>query len=193
MSTDMMPSNHPILRQTLLLVPAIFSRIRIFSNDSALCIMWPKYRSFSFSISPSNEYSGLIFLRIDWFHLLAVQRALKSPLQYHSLKASIFWHSAFFMAQFSHLYMTTGKTIALTIGTFVSQLMSVLFNMLSRFVIAFLPRSNHLLVLWLQSPSIVILETKKKVCHCFSFFPLIYLPWSDGTRCHDLSFLNAEF
>ena len=152
----------------------------------------PKYWSFSFSISPSNEYSGLISFKIDWFDLLAVQGTLKSLLQHHNLKALVLWHSAFFMVQLSHPYMTTGKTIALTRWTFVSKVMSLFFNMLSRLVIAFLPRSNHLLISWLQSPSAVILEPKKIVCHCFYCF-LIYLSWSDGTRCHDLHFLNAEF
>ena len=189
---SLMPSNHLILCHPLLLLPSFFSSIRIFSNDSALCIRWPKYWSFSFSISPSNEYSGLVFLRIDWFDLLAVQRAPKSLLQYHSLKATILQCSVFFMAQLSHLYMTTGKTIALTIGTFVSQLMSVLFNMLPRFVIAFLSRSNHLLVLWLQSPSTVILETKKiksvtvsivspSICH---EFPHLFGYHHSFPKCH---------
>ena len=134
----------------------------------------PKYWSFSFSISPSNEYSGLISFKIDWFDLLAVQGTLKSLLQHHNLKALVLWHSAFFMVQLSHPYMTTGKTIALTRWTFVSKVMSLFFNMLSRLVIAFLPRSNHLLISWLQSPSAVILEPKKIVCHCFYCF-LIYL------------------
>ena len=152
-----------------------------------------KYWTFSFSISPSNEYLGLISFRIDWSELLVVQRTLKSLLQHHSSKASILWRSAFFTVQLSHPYMTTGKTIALTRWTFVGKVISLLFNMLSRLVIAFLPRSRHLLISWLQSPSAVILEPlKNKVCHCFYCFP-IYLPWSDGTRCHDLSFLNVEF
>ena len=149
-------------------------------------------KSFSFTISPSNEYSGLIPFRMDWLDLLAVQGTLKNLLQNHSSKASILWCSAFFMVWFSHPSMTTGKTIALTIWTFVSKVMSLLFNMLSRLVITFLPRSKHLLISWLQSPSAVILTPKNKVCHCFHCFP-IYFPWSDGTRCHDLSFLNAEF
>ena len=133
----------------------------IFSSEWALCIRWPKYWSFSFSISPSNEYSGFISFRIDWFDLLAIQGILKSLLQHHSSKASILQCSTFFMVQFSHPCMTTGEIIALTIQTFVSKLMSLLFNMLSRFVIAFLPRSKHLLIPWLQSLSTVILETKK--------------------------------
>ena len=151
-----------------------------------------KYWSFSSSISPSNEYSGLISIRMDWFDLLSVPGALKSLLQHHSSKASILQHSAFFIVQFSHSYMTTGKTIALTRQTFVGKVMSLLLNMLSRFVIAFLPKNKCLLISWLQSPSAVILEPKKIVSHYFHCFP-IYLPWSDGTRCHDLRFLNVEF
>ena len=148
--------------------------------------------SFSFSISPSNEYSGLISFRIDWFDLLAVQGTLKSFLQHHSWKASILQLSAFFMVQLSHPYMTIGKTRALTRWTSVSNLMSLPFNKLSKFVMAFIPRSKHLLISWLQSPSAVILEPKKIECHCF-YFPPLYLPWSDGRRCHDISFLNVEF
>ena len=140
-----MPSNHLILYCPLLL-PSIFPSIRIFSNESVLHIRWPKYWSFSFSISPSNEYSGLIFFSIDWFNLLAVQGMLKSLLQHYSSKASILWHSAFFIVQLSHPYMTTGKTIALTRRTFVGKVMSLLFNMLSRLVISFLPRSKCLLI-----------------------------------------------
>ena len=136
-----MPSNHLILCRPLLLPPSIFPSIRVFSSESVLCIRWPKYWSFSFNISPSNEYSGLIFFRTDWLDLLAVQGTLKSLLQYHSSKASIFQHSVFFTVQFSHPYMTTGKTIALTRRTFVGKIMSLLFNMLSRWVITFLPRS----------------------------------------------------
>ena len=157
----MMPSNHLILRLPLLLLPSIFPRIRIFSKESALLIRWPKYWSFSFSISPSNEYSGLISFRIDWLELLAVQGTLKSLLQHHSSKASILQHSAFLMVQLSHPYTTTGKVIALTRQTFVGSVMSLLFNMLSRFFIAFLPRHKCLLILWLQSPSTVILEPPK--------------------------------
>ena len=138
-----------------------FPSNRVFSSESALCIRWPKYWDFSFSISPSNEYSGLVSFRMDWFALLAVQGTLKSLLQHHSSKASIFQHSAFFVVQLSHPYMTTGRIIALTIWTFVGKAMSLFFNMLSRFVIAYLPRSKYLLIWWLQSPSIVILETKK--------------------------------
>ena len=141
---SVMPSNHLILCHPLLLPPSIFPSIRVFSNESVLCIRWPKYQSFSFSISPSNEYSGLISFRIDWFDLLAVQGTLKSRLQHHNSKASILQHSAFFVVPLSHPYMTTGKTIALTRRTFVDKVMSLLFNMLSRFVIAFLPRSERL-------------------------------------------------
>ena len=157
----------------LLLLSSIFPNIRLFSSESVLHIRWPKYWNFSFRISPSNEYSGLISFMIDWFDLLAVQGTLKSLLQHHSSKASIFQCSAFFMVQLSHPYMTTGKTIALTGWTFVDK-MSLLFNILSRLVIAFLPRSKSLLISWLQSPSAVILEPKKIVCHCFHYFP-IYL------------------
>ena len=186
-----MPSNYLILCRPLLLPSSIFPSIRVFSNESVLLIRWPKYWSFSFSISPSNEYSGLISFRMDWWDLLAVQETLKSLLQYHSSKASIVWHSAFFLVQLSHPYMTTGKTTALTRWTVVGKVMSLLFNMLSRLVIVFIPRSKHLLISWLHSPSAVILEPPKQslpLFHCFS----IYLPWSDATRCHDLRFLNVE-
>ena len=144
-----MPSNHLILCCPLLLLPSIFPSIRVFSYESALCIRWLKYWSFSFNISTSNDHPGRISFRMDWLDLLAVQGTLKSLLQHHSSKASILWHSAFFTVQLSHPYMTTGKTIALTIWTFVSKVMSLLFNTLSRFVIAFPPRSNHLLISWL--------------------------------------------
>ena len=160
-----MPSNHLILCRLLLLLPSIFPSIRVFSNESALHMRWPKYWSFSFNISPFNEHPGLISFRMDWLYLLAVQGTLKSLLQHHSSKASILWCSAFFIVQFSHPYMTTGKTIALTRQTFVGKVMSLLFNMLSRLVITFLPRSKRLLISWLQSP---------KVSHCFP----IYLPFS---------------
>ena len=186
-----MPSNHLILCHPLLL-PSILPSIRVFSSESALRIRWPKYWSFSFSVSLSNEYSGLISFRIDWFDLFAIQGTLKSLLQHYNLKASILRHSAFFIVQLSHSYMTTGKTIALTIQTFICKVMSLLYNTLSRFVIAFLPRNKRLLILWLQSQATVILEPKKVKSHCFHCFP-IYLPWSVGTRCHDLSFLNVEF
>ena len=161
---SVMPSNHLILCCPLLLLPSIFPSIRVFSNESVLHIRWPKYWSFSFSISLSNEYSGLISFRMDWLDLLAVQGTLKSLLQHHSSKASILMFSAFFIAQLSHPYMTTGKTIALTRWTFVDKVMSLLFNVLSRLVIAFLPRSKCLLISWLQSPSAVILEPKKIKC-----------------------------
>ena len=157
---SVMPSNHLILCHPLLL-PSIFLSIRVCSTESALCIRWPKYWSFSFSISPSNEYSGMIFFRMDWLDILAVQGTLKSLLQHHSSKASILWHSAFFIVQFSHPYITTGKTKTLTRQTFVDKVMSLLFNMLSRFIIAFLQRSKHLLISWLQSPPAVILEPQK--------------------------------
>ena len=170
---SVMPSNHLILYCPLLLLPSIFPSIRIFSSESVLRIRWPEYWSFSFNISPSSEYSGLISFRMDWLDLLAVQGTLKSLLQHHSSKVSVLWHSAFFIVQLSHPYMTTGKTIALTQWTFVGKVMSLLFNMLSRLVIAFLPRSQHLLISWLQSPSAVIFGAQKnKVCH---WFP-IYLP-----------------
>ena len=152
-----MLSNHLILCRPLLLPPSIFPSIRVFSNESVLCIRWPKYWSFSFHISPSNEYSGLIFFRIDWLDLSSVQGTLKS-LQHHSSKASILRLSAFFIVQFSYPYMTTGKTISLPRWTFVGKVMSLLFNMLSRLVITFLPRSKRLSISWLQLPSAVILE-----------------------------------
>ena len=156
-----MPSNHLMLCWLLLLPPSIFPSIRVFSNESVLHIKWPKYWSFSLSISPSNEYSGLIFFRMDWLDLLAVQGTLRNLLQHHSSKASIFWHSAFFIVQLSHLYMTTGKTIVLSRQIFVGKVMSLPFNMLSRLIIAFLPSSKSLLISWLQSPSAVILVPKK--------------------------------
>ena len=188
-----MPSNHFIFCHPLLLHPSILPSIRVFSNELALRIRWPKYWSFSFSISPSNEYSGPISFRTDWLDLLAVQGTVKSLLQHHRSKTSILWCSTFYMVQLSHPYMTTGKTIALTIWIFVSKIMFLLFNMLSSFAIVFLLRSKHLLISWLQSPCAVILEPKKiKICHCFHCFP-IYLPWSDGAGCHDLHFLNVEF
>ena len=150
----MMPTNHIVLCCHLLLLPSIFPSIRVFSNESVFHIRWPKYWSFNFSISPSNEYSGLISFRMDWLDLLAVQGTLKSLLQYHSSKASILWCSAFFIVQLSHPYVTTGKTIAFTRWTFDGKVMSLLLNMLSRFVTAFLLRSKRLLILWLQSPSV---------------------------------------
>ena len=187
-----MPSNHLILCCPLLLLPSIFPSIRVFSKESVLHIRWPKYWSFSFSISPSNEYSGLIFLRIDWFDLLEVQGILKSFLQHHSSKASIFQHSAFFVVQLSHPYMTTGKTIAFTRQIFVYNVS--VFNMLSRLVIAFLPRSKHLLTSWLQSPSAVTLESKKIKSSLFPLFSHLFamkyrdqMPWSSFFECWVLS------
>ena len=158
---SVMPSNHLILCHPLLLLPSVFPRIRVFSNESALCIRCPKYWSLSFNIRPSNEHPGLISYRMDWLDLLAVQGTLKSLFQHHSSKASILRHSAFFIVQLSHPYLTTGKTIALTRWTFVDKVMSLLFNMLSRLVITFLPRSKHLLISWLKSPSAVIVEPPK--------------------------------
>ena len=187
-----MLSNYHILCH-LLILPLIFPSIGDFSNESVLCIRWPKYWNFSFSISPANEHLVLISFRMDWLDLFAFQGTLKTLLQHHSSKASILWHSAFFMAQLWHPYMTTGKNVALTIKTFVGKIMSLLFNMLSRFVITFLPRSKHLLISWLPSPSVVIFGAQEnKVYYCFHCFP-IYLLWSNGTGCYDLRFLNVEF
>ena len=170
---SVIPSSHLILCHPLLPLPSIFPSISVFSNQSTLCLRWPKYWSFSFNISPSNEHPGLISFRLDWLDLLALQGTLKSLLQHHSSKASILRHSAFFIVQYSHPYMTTGKTIALTIRNFVGKVMSMLFNMLSRLVITFLPRSKHLLISWLQSPSAVVFGAQKnKVSHCFPiYFP----------------------
>ena len=172
---DAIQPSHPLFSPLLLLL-SIFPSIRVFSNESALLIRWPKYWSFSFSISPSNEYSGLISFKIHWFDLLAVQETFKSILQHHNSKASILWHSAFLVVYLSHQYMTTGNTIALTTQTSVGKVISLLFNMLSRFVIAFLPRIKHLLILWLQSLSAVILEPKKIKYVAISSFP--HLPCS---------------
>ena len=175
-----MPSNHLILCHRLLLLSSVFSSIRVFSSESVLCIRWPNYWSFSFSISPSNECSWLISFRIDWLDLLAVQGTLKSLLQHHGSEASILWYSTFFIVQLSHPYMTTGKTIALTRWTFFGKVMSLLFNMLSRLVITFLPRSNCLLISWLQSPSAVILEPLKIKSVTVSIIsPSICLKWWD--------------
>ena len=175
-----MPSSCLILCHPLLLLPSIFPSIRVFSKETVLCIRWPKDWSFGFSISPSNEYSGLISFRMDWLDLRAVQGTLKSLLQHHSSKVSIFQPSTFFMVQLSHPYMTTGK-IDLTRWTFVSKVMSLLFNILSRLVIAFLPRSKHILISGLQSPPAVIFGAQEnKVHHCVHCFPS-YLPRSDGT------------
>jgi len=162
MSTEsVMLSNYLIFCHPFLFLPSIFPSIRVFSDDSSLHIRWPKYWSFSFTISPSNEYSGLIYFRTNWFDILAVQETLNNLLQHHNLKASILWHAAFFMVQLSQLYMTTGNTIALIIQTFVGKVISLLFNMLYRFVIAFLPRSKRLLISWLQSSTTMIFEPKK--------------------------------
>ena len=169
-----MPSNYLILCHHLLLSPLIFPSIGVFSSESVLHIRWPKYWSFSFSINLCNEYSGLIFFRIDWFDFLSVQETLKSFLQYHSSEASILRCSAFFIVQISHPYMTTGKTIALTRWTFVGKVMSLVFNMLSRLVITFLPRSKRLLISWLQSLSAVILEPKKIKSVTVSMFPHLF-------------------
>ena len=170
---SVMPPNHLILCCPLLL-PSIMPTISVFSNESVLYIKWPKYQSFSFNISPSSEYSELISFRIDWLNLLAVQGTLKSLIQHHSSKTSILQCSAFFIVQLSHPYMTTGKSLALTRGTFVGKVMSLLFNMLSRFVIAFLPRSKHLLISWLQASSAVILEPKKIKSLTVSIVPHLF-------------------
>ena len=171
-----MPSNHLILCRPVLLLPSIFPSIRVFSDESVLRIRWPKYWSFSFSISPSKEHPELISFRMDWLNLLAVQGTLKSPLQHHNSKASILWCSAFFVVQLSHSYMTVGKVmyVALTRQTFVGKVMSLLYNMLSRLVIAFLPKSKHLLFSWLQSPSAVILESKKINSPLFALCPHLF-------------------
>ena len=175
-------SNHLILCHPLLLLPSIFLNFRVFSNEAALCIRWPKYWRFRFNISPSNEHPGLISFRTDWLDLLSVQETLKNLFQHHSSKASILWHSAFFIVELSRSYMTTGKAITLTRRTLVEKVMSLLFNMLSRLVITFLPRSKHLLISWLQSPSVVILEPLK--IKSATVFPSIchewwdWMPWS---------------
>ena len=188
---SVMPSSHLILCRPPFLPPSVFPSIRVFSNESVLCIRWPKY--WSFSISTSSEFSGLISFKVDWFEFLAVQRTLKSLLQHRISKTSILRHSAFFTVQLSHQYMTTGKTIAMTRWTFVDKVMSLLFNMLSRLVIAFLPRSKRLLISWLQSPSAMIFGAQEnKVCHLFPLFPHLFvmkwwdwMPWS--------CFSNVEF
>ena len=170
-----MPSNHLILCHPLLLLPSIFPSIRVFSNESALRIRWPKYWSFSFNISPTNEHPGLISFRMDWLDLFAVQGTLKSLLQHHSSKASVLWCSAFFIVQLSHPYMTTGKTIALTRWIFVGKVIALLFNMLSRLLTAFLPRSKCLLISWLQSPCAVLLEPPiNKSLSLFPLFPHLF-------------------
>ena len=182
-SESVMTSNHLILCRPLLFLPSIFPSIRLFSNESVLRIRWPNYWSLSFSIRPSSEYSGLISFRMRWLDLLEVQGTLKSVLQHHSSKASILQCSAFFIVQLSHPYMTTGKTTALTRWTFVGKVMSLLFNMLSSFVIAFLPRTKHLLILRLQSPAAVILEPKKIKSVTVSTFPL--------SICHEVMGLDV--
>ena len=184
---SVMPSSHLIIWCPLLLLPAIFPSIRDFSNESAVYIRWPNYWSFNFSISPSNEYSGLISLKIDWFDLTAVRGTLRSLLQHYISKASILWRSAFFTVQLSQPHVTTGKTIAWIIWTFLNRVMSLLFNTLSRFVIAFLPQSNHLLISWLQSVRSDFRPQEEEICHYFHPF---YLPWSNGAGCHDLMFFN---
>ena len=189
---SVMPSSHLILGCPLLLLPQIPPSIRVFSNESTLPMRWPKYWSFSFSILPSKEHPGLISSRMDWLDLLAVQRTLKSLHQCNSWKASVLLWSAFFIVQLSHPYMTIGKTIALTRWTFVGKVMSVLFNMLSRLVITCLPKSKHLLISWLQSPSAVILEPRKIVSHCLHCFS-IYLPWSVGRNIMILVFWLLSF
>ena len=171
---SVMPSSHLVLCRPLLLLPPIPPSIRVFSNESILHMRWPKYWSFSFSSIPSKEIPGLISFRMDWLDLLAVQGTLKSLLQHHSLKASILQRSAFFTVQLSHPYMTTGKTIALTRRILVDKIMSLLFNMLSRLVITFLPRSKRLLISWLQSPSTGILEPKKESLTLFPLFPHLF-------------------
>ena len=186
---------HPTLSSSvlscpILLLSSVLPSIRVFSSKSALRIRWAKY--WSFSISPSSEYPGLISFRTDWFDLLAVQGGLKSLLQLHNLKASILWNLAFFMVWPSHLYMTTGKTIIVTIRTFVGKVMSLLFNMLSRFVIAFFSRSKCLNFITAVTIHRDFGAQENKICPCFHFYP-ICLPWDDGTGCYDLSFLNVEF
>ena len=176
---SVMPSNHLILYHPLFLPPSICPSIRVFSNELVLLIRWPKYWRFSFNISPSNEYLGLISFRIDWFYLLAVQGTLKNLLQHHSSKASALWCSVFFIVQLSHPYLTTGETIALTRQAFLGKVMSLPFNILSRLVIAFLPRSKSLLISWLQSPSAVILEPRKIVSQFPLFTHLFSMKWWD--------------
>ena len=176
---SVMPSSHLILWRPLLLLPLTPPSIRVFSNESTLRMRWPKYWSFSLSISPSNEHPELISFKMDWLNLLAVQGTLKSLLHHHSSKASILRHSAFFIVQLSHPYMTTGKTIALTRWTLVGKVMSLLFNMLSRLVITFLPRSKHLLISWLQTTSTVILDPREIKSTTVSNVSPIYFPWSD--------------
>ena len=179
-----MPSSHLILCRPLLLLPSIFPSIKVFSNESGLRIRWPNYWSFSFNISPSNEHPGLISFRMDWLDLFAVQEILKILLQHHSSKASILWHSAFFIVQLSHPYMTTGKTIGLTRWTFVGKVMSLFFNMLSRLVITFLPRSKRLLISWLLSPP--ILWTAKRT-FCFKIYSTPACFWTHALNYLDIT------
>ena len=188
----MMSSNHLILCCPFLLLPSIFPSISVFSNESVICIRWPKYWIFSSSLTPSSEYSGLIFFRIDWLDLLAVQGTLKSLFQLHSSKASSLQLSAFFMVQLSHPYMTTGRTIALTRWTFVSKVMSLLFSMLFSLVIAFLPRSKCLIFIAAFTICSDFGAPQNKLFHYF-YCSLIYLPGSDGTTCYNLCFLYVEF
>ena len=185
---SVMPSNHLIFCCPLLLLPSIFPSIKVFSNESVLRIRWSKYWSFSFNISPSSEHSGLISFRMDWLDLLAVQGTLQSLLQHHSSKASILQRSAFFIVQLSHPYKTTGKTITLTRGTFVDKVVSLLFNMLSSLVITFLQGARSFNFMAAVTICSDFGAPQNKVSHCFP----IYLLWSDGTGCHDLSFLNVE-
>ena len=189
---SVMSSNHLILCHPPFL-PSIFPRIRVFSNKTDLCIRWPKYWSFIFNISPSNEHPGLISFRMDWLDLLAFQGTLKSLLQHHSSKASILWHSAFFIVRLSHSYMTTGKTRALNRWTFVGKVMSLLFIMLSRLVITFILGSNHLLISWLQLPSAVILEPPQNKVNHYLYSFSTYFPWSDGPDAMILVFWMFSF
>ena len=186
---DSIQPSHPLSSPSPL--PYIFSRIKVFSNEWVPLIRWPKYWSYRFNISPFNEYSGLISFWMNWLDLLAVQGTLKSLLRHHRSKASILRPSAFFIVQLSHLYMTTEKTISLTRWNFAGKVMSLLFNMLSRWVITFLPRSKCLKFHGCIPICSDFGAQENKVCHCFHCFP-IYLLWSDGTRCHDLCFLNVE-
>ena len=188
------PSSHLILCRPLLLLPSTFPSIKVFSNESALRIRWSKYWSFSFSIGPSSEYSGLISFRNDWFDLPSVQGTFSSLFQHHSSKASILWRLASFIVQLSHPNVATGKTIALTSQTFVGKVMSLLFNMLSRLVIALLPRSKQASFNFMAAVTICndFGAQENKISHCFHCF-CIYLPWNDGTGWHDLGFLNVEF
>ena len=188
-----MPSNHLSLCKLLVLLPLIIPSNRVFFSESVLHIRWPKYWTFSFSISPSSKYLGLIYFRMDWLDLLAVQGTLKSLLQHHSSKASILQHSAFFIVQLSHSYMTTGKTIALTRWIFVGKIVSLLFNILSSLVLAFLPRSKRLLISWLQSPSVVIWEPKKIKSVTVSIVSSSICHEVMGPDEHHHSFLNVEF